>query len=48
MYESWQKEYRALKKKRRNMSDVWYSQQIAKLEIANRRNPSTIKKHMKP
>ena len=47
MYESWQKEYRALKKRRRNMSDVWYSQQIAKMEIANGRNASTIKKNMK-
>lgn len=47
MYASWQKEYRALKKKRRNMSDVWYSQQIAKMDIANGRNASTIKKNMK-
>jgi hypothetical protein len=29
------------------MSDVWYAQQIAKLDIANRRNASTIKKNMK-
>lgn len=48
MYESWQKEYRALKKKRPKMSDVWYAQQIAKLDSANGRNASTIKKHMKP
>lgn len=47
MYERWQKEYRALKKKRRKMSDVWYSQQIEKMDIANGRNFSTIKKHMK-
>lgn len=47
MYESWQKECRALKKKRRGMSDVWYSQQIAKMDIANGRNANTIKKHMK-
>ena len=29
LHESWQKEYRALKKHRPGMSDVWYSQQIA-------------------
>lgn len=46
MYASWQKEYRALKKKRPKMSDVWYSKQIEKMDIANRRNFSTIKKHM--
>ncbi|OIQ76483.1 hypothetical protein GALL_418330 [mine drainage metagenome] len=46
MYGSWQKEYRALKKKRRNMSDVWYAKQIEKMDIANGRNFSTIKKHM--
>jgi hypothetical protein len=48
MYESWQKAYRHLHKKHtKNMSDVWYSQQIAKMEIANGRDASTIKKHMK-
>jgi hypothetical protein len=29
------------------MSDVWYSQQIAKLDVADDRNADTIKKHMK-
>lgn len=48
MYASWQKEYRALKKKRPKMSDVWYSKQIEKMDIANERDFSTIKKHMKP
>lgn len=48
MYASWQKEYRALKKKRPKMSDVWYSKQIEKMDIANDRNFSTIKKHMLP
>lgn len=47
MHESWQKEYRALKKRCRGMSDVWYSQQIAKLEIANGRKAETIRKNMK-
>ncbi len=47
MHESWQKEYRALKKRCRGMSDVWYSQQIAKLEIAKGRRADTIRKNMK-
>jgi len=47
MYESWQKEYRNLKKKRPNMSDVWYSKQIAKMDIAKDRDAETIRKKMK-
>jgi hypothetical protein len=47
MHEIWQKEYRTLKKRRPNMSDVWYSQQIAKLPTAKGRNAGTIKKNMK-
>ena len=47
LYESWQKEYRALKKRRPAMSDVWYSQQIAGMDIAKGRNADTIRKHMK-
>lgn len=47
MHESWQKEYRSLKKTRRNMSDVWYSQQIAKMEIAKGRDAETIRRNMK-
>jgi hypothetical protein len=47
MREQWRKEYRALKKKRPNMSDVWCSQQIAKLEIAQGRDMETIRKQMK-
>ncbi len=47
MYENWQKEYRTLKKKRRGMSEVWYSQQIARMEIANGRSAETIRKNMK-
>lgn len=45
-YASWQKAYKALRKKRPNQSDVWYSQQIAKTPIAQGRDASTIKKHM--
>ena len=47
MYEAWRKAYRDLKKKHRNMTDVWYSQQIAKMAIANCRRAETIRKHMK-
>ena len=46
MYATWRKEYRALKKRRPNMSDVWYSKEIAKKTIAQGRDASTIKKHM--
>ncbi len=47
MHESWQKEYRSQKRKRQNMSDVWYSKQIAKMDIACGRSADTIRKHMK-
>lgn len=50
MYADWQKAYRDLHKKHKNknMSETWYSQQIAKMDIAKGRDASTIKKHMKP
>ncbi len=47
MHESWQKEFRKLKKKHSNMSDTWYSMQIAKMEIAKGRSAETIRKNMK-
>jgi hypothetical protein len=47
LHESWRKEYRALKQRRPGMSDVWYSQQLAKLKIAHGRSAETIRKHMK-
>ena len=47
MYASWQKAYRALRKKHPGKSDVWYSKQIAKADKVHVRDPSTIKKHMK-
>lgn len=47
MYQDWQKAYRKLKKDKPNMSDTWYSKQIAKMEIAQRRDAGTIRKHMK-
>lgn len=45
-YATWKKEYRALKKRRPNMTDEWYSQQIAKTPIAQGRDANTIKKNM--
>jgi hypothetical protein len=47
MYASWQKAYRASREKRPDMGDVWYSQQIAKTDIANGRDAETIRKRMK-
>lgn len=47
MHEQWRKAYRALKKKRPDMSDVWYSQQISKMDIAHGRRADTIRKNMK-
>lgn len=47
LHENWRKEYRALKQRRLGMSDRWYSQQIAKLEIAQEHSAETIRKNMK-
>jgi hypothetical protein len=46
VYAAWKKEYRALKKRRPDRSDVWYSEQIAKSAVGRGRNASTVKKHM--
>ncbi|NMM29172.1 MAG: hypothetical protein HHJ12_18325 [Glaciimonas sp.] len=47
-YANWQQAYKELKQKPQNKSksDVWFSQQIAKLEIANGCDSETIRKHM--
>lgn len=47
MYEGWRKAYRDLKKQHRNMTGVWYSLRIEKMDIANGRSAETIRKHMK-
>jgi hypothetical protein len=47
MYESWRKAYRNFRKKRPDMSDVWYSIQIGKMDIAKGRSAETIRKKMK-
>lgn len=46
LHERWRKEYRAWKKRRPGMSDVWYSEQIARMEITPKRSAETIRKHM--
>ena len=46
MYKGWQKAYRELVKKRPNMPETWYANQIAKLPVAKGRNAGTIKKNM--
>ena len=46
-YQSWHKEYIRLKKEKPGHSDVWYSQQIAKIDIAQGRDAGTIRKNMK-
>lgn len=47
MYKQWQKAYAAAVRARPNMSDLWYSQHIAKMEIAKKRSAETIRKNMK-
>ena len=44
---SWQKKYRALQRSKPGRSDSWYAQQIAKMDIAQQRDPETIRKNMK-
>jgi hypothetical protein len=46
-HESWQREYLKLKKKNPKKSDVWCSQQIAKMDIAGGSAAGTIRKNMK-
>ncbi len=45
-YEIWQEEYKKLKQKNPSKSNVWISQQIAKMSIANDRDAETIRRHM--
>jgi hypothetical protein len=46
LYDAWRKAYRDLKKQHRNMTGVWYSRRIEKMDIANGRSAETIRKHM--
>lgn len=47
MYEGWRKAYRNLKKSHPNMSNIWLSRKIAKMDLAHGRNAETIRKKMK-
>ena len=47
MYQDWKDAYIDLKLKKSNMSDVWYSKQIAKMDIAQGKSAGTIIKNMK-
>jgi hypothetical protein len=47
MYKSWRKAYGDFKRKRQNMSDTWYSQQIEKMKIAQGRKAETIRRRLK-
>jgi hypothetical protein len=47
LHASWQKKYRELKRSKPGRSDSWYAQQIAKMDIAQKRDPETIRKNMK-
>lgn len=47
MYEKWKQAYRKYKRKKPGKSDTWYSQQIAKMDIAQGRDAETIRKQMK-
>ena len=46
-YQALQKAYLKLKRRRPGRSDIWYSLQIAKMDIAGDLNPETIRKRMK-
>ena len=47
MYSSWQKAYRDMKRNKPGKPDIWYAQRIAKMDIAQNRDPETIRKNMK-
>jgi len=46
-YQDWHDAYLNLKKSKPGMGDVWYSNQIAKMVIAQDAKPGTIRKNMK-
>jgi hypothetical protein len=46
-HKRWRSEYKALKKRRPGMSDVWYSLQIANMKIAEGSSAETVRKNMK-
>ena len=46
-YKDWQKAYRALRREKPDMTDVWYSRQIARSGAGGGHRPDTIRKNMK-
>ena len=46
-YKEWQKAYRALRREKPGMTDVWYSRQIARSDLGGGHRPDTIRKRMK-
>lgn len=47
LHSSWQRKYRELKHSKPGKPDTWYAQRIAKMDIAQQRDPDTIRKNMK-
>ena len=47
MYQDWHDQYQALQREHPGKSDTWYSRQIAKLPVAQDKDPETIRKNMK-
>ena len=45
-YARWQKAYRALRKRRPHMSNLWYARQIARQAVADGCRADTIRRHM--
>jgi hypothetical protein len=43
----WKKKYRELQRSKPGKPDTWYAQKIAKMDIAQGRDPETIRKNMK-
>lgn len=47
MYQDWNDEYLVLKQRHPHKTDMWYSMQISKLDIAQGKDSETIRKNMK-
>ncbi len=47
LHESWQKEYRKLKRVKPGRTESWYAKKIAKMDIGHDRKAETIRKNMK-
>jgi hypothetical protein len=47
VHESWKRKYRELKRTIPGKPDTWYAQKISRMDIAQNRDPETIRKNMK-